>query len=35
VTQHATIGDVEIYRVMRAAGRVESLFGLAARTSFA
>jgi hypothetical protein len=34
VTQHTTIGDLEIYRVMRAAGRIETLLGLAARTSF-
>ena len=34
VTQHTTIGDLEIYRVMRAAGRIETLLGLAAQTSF-
>jgi hypothetical protein len=34
VTQHTTIGDLEIYRVMRAAGRIETLLGLADRTTF-
>lgn len=35
VSKHTTIGDLQIYRVMRAAGRIEALLGLAARTTFA
>jgi hypothetical protein len=35
VKEQTTIGNLEIYRVMRAAGRIEALLGLAARYTFA
>jgi hypothetical protein len=34
VSKHTTIGDLQIYRVMRATGRIETLLGLAAQTTF-
>jgi hypothetical protein len=34
VRANTTLGDIDIYQVMRAAGHVESLLGLTARTKF-
>jgi hypothetical protein len=34
VDQQTSVGDLEIYRIMRAAGRIETLLALAARTNF-
>jgi antirestriction protein ArdC len=34
VDQNTTIADLDIYQVMRAAGQIETLLGLGARTKF-
>lgn len=34
VTEKTTLGDIDVYQVMRAAGQVETLLGLSAHTSF-
>ena len=35
VGQNTTVGDLDIYQVMRAAGQVETLLGLGAQSGFA
>lgn len=34
VTQHTTVGDIDVYQIMRAAGQIETLLKLTAHTSF-
>ena len=34
VSQHTTIDDIDLYQVMRAAGKIETLLGLTGHTTF-